>query len=270
MNHKLHPGDKDFVYSYTQLTTYEECHYAYYLKYIEDNDVEPVGNGFADYGSLCHELIDEWAKGLITAEDLPDEYKARFPQEVCHPFPRMMRNISEKLYDSGLNYFEKFDSFDGYEIIATEKTYYTEIAGKKFKGVIDMLVRDKLTGCLILLDHKSKSLATFKKEEGTIYNQLLLYCKFVYEEYGEWPAMLAFNLFREGGVIKEKPFDMAEYERVLHWAEKIISSIEEGDPFSMIEMKDEPSFYCNNLCDMRKTCAFGTAKIARKKDAQTV
>lgn len=260
----LHPGDKDFVYSYTQLTTYEECHYAYYLKYIEENDIETEGNAFAEYGTLCHKLIDEWAKGDLLIPELADQYEQRYSQEVVHKYPAMMVGISEKLYDAGLTYFQNFDGFQGLDIIATEKTYFTEIAGKKFKGVIDMIAYDNFSDELIILDHKSKSLATYKKEQKTIYNQLLLYSKFVYEEMGRWPDKLAFNLFREGGTIVDKQFTMDEYNKVLGWAEKLINEIEENDMFRSIEMKDQPTFYCNELCDVRKGCTFGSTRPPRK------
>ena len=263
---RLHPGDPGFVYSYTQLTTYDTCHWNYFLKYIEEPEIEEAGNAFSEYGSLIHELIDLWARGEIAMTDLKDEYIARYADAVVHSFPRMMRGISEKMYDAGIDYFENFDGFPGFDIVGTETKYETEIAGKKFTGIVDMLLRDKFTGQLTILDHKSKSLATFKKEEKTIYRQQYLYSKFIYENYGEWPAVLAFNLFREGGVIKEKPFDAAEYEKVLDWAARIINEIEENDPIGMLQMKEKPDLFCNEICGMRTNCAFGTAKITRKKD----
>ena len=152
-------------YSYTRLTTWEECHYSYYLKYIDDNKPEKADNAFAQYGHLCHTLIDEWAQGLIDDSVLWFEYEERYPDFVTAPYPAFMKKVQEKAYDDGLKYFESFNGFPGYEIIATEKAYHTTLNGYKFTGIIDMIMKDKETGELIILDHKSKTLDTYKKEE---------------------------------------------------------------------------------------------------------
>ena len=94
---RLLPGDDGFVFSYTQLTTFATCHYNYFLKYIEEGPLEESENAFAQYGSLIHSLIDEWAKGQIELEDMPEEYKNRYSSVVTVPFPRYMRGISEKM-----------------------------------------------------------------------------------------------------------------------------------------------------------------------------
>lgn len=261
---RLLPGDKDFVFSYTQLTTYATCHYNYFLKYIEEGPLEESENAFAQYGSLIHALIDEWAKGQLEIDQLPEEYKERYAESVTVPFPRYMRGISEKMYDAGLAYCENFDGFPGYDILATEKTYSTKIGDHNFKGIIDMMLRDRKNGGLIILDHKSKSLSTFKKERKTIWKQQLLYSKFAYEALGEWPKTLAFNLFREGGMIIEQPFDQAEYEETLEWAKNIMDEITENDMLNMIQMKDKPDVFCNEICGMRAYCAYGSTKPPRK------
>lgn len=261
---RLKPGDEGFVFSYTQLTTFATCHYNYFLKYIEEGPLEEAQNAFAQYGTLIHGLIDEWAKGMLPLEDMAQAYQDRYSDVVTVPFPRYMRGITEKMYDAGLSYCKNFVGFPGYDILATEKTYFTDIGSHKFKGVVDMILRDQESGGLVILDHKSKSLSTFKKERKTIWKQQVLYSKFVHDELNEWPTTLAFNLFREGGMIIAQQFDMAEYERTIDWATKIMDEIEANDLLDMIEMKEKPDAFCNDICGMREHCAFGSMKPPRK------
>ena len=60
------------VYSYSQLSSFDECPYSFYLQRIEGVP-ETVSNGFAERGSLVHDLLDQWAKKILTKEDMLHE-----------------------------------------------------------------------------------------------------------------------------------------------------------------------------------------------------
>ncbi len=252
------PGEEGYVYSYTQLTAYATCHYSYFLKYMDEGRfIHEAENAFAQYGSLIHQLIDEWAKHEITKDEMADAYITRYPDTVTASFPRYMKGIAEKMYDAGLNYCENFDEFAGYEVLETEKLYFTDIGGHQFKGIVDMVLFDHANGDLIILDHKSKSLATFKKEQKTIWKQQILYSKFIAESIGEFPTKLAFNLFREGGMMIKQAFDIDEYNRVLEWAANIMDKIEENDLLDLIQTKEKTDTFCKEICGMRTLCPMG-------------
>lgn len=254
---------ENHVYSYSQLSSVSECPYGFYLQRIER--AEQQSNGFAEQGTLIHDLLDQWAKGELTKEELPAEYARRYPEEVVTKFPRMLaaKGYTEKAYQLGLDYFENFDEFVGYTILAAEEKFETEIDGRPFVGIVDMVIKDDLTDELIILDHKSKSLASFKKSEDDMYKQQLLYAKYVHEKYGQWPDRLMFNLFKEGGMKMERPFRMEDYEKAMFWATQQIHKIEEFDFMDWLECK-EPDFFCNEICSVRKHCPNGVAKPARK------
>ena len=261
------------VYSFSQLEQFDECKFSYYLQRIEDHKEDLVNNNFALRGSLIHDLLDKWAKREIAAEDLPAEYKKRYVKEVNMTWPRMLaaKGFAEKAYNSGLEYFENFNEFEGYKVLSSEMKFYTEIAGRKFVGLIDMILEDKETGALIILDHKSKSLSSFKKDEDNMYRQQTLYAKGVYEKYGRYPDILMFNLFGENGMLMQRKFDMESYEDVLHWAERQIEAIEEAEMIDWFDTKmqhirdkaeeegKDPDkvrldFFCENICSCRNIC----------------
>lgn len=250
-------------YSYSQLSSVSECPYGFYLQRIEH--AEQKSNGFAEQGTLIHDLLDQWAKGLITKERLPEEYARRYPEEVVTKFPRMLtaKGYAEKAYNMGLKYFEDFDEFAGYTIIAAEEKFETEIEGRPFVGVVDMIIKDDVTDELIVLDHKSKSLSAFKKNEDEMYKQQLIYSKYVYEKYGQWPDRLMFNLFKEGGLKMERPFRKEEYDNAITWAVNQIEKIENYEFLDWLECKNA-DFFCNEICSVRQHCPNGIAKPQKK------
>lgn len=252
------------IYSYSQLSSFDECPYGFYLQRIEHMD--QASNGFAEQGTLIHDLLDKWAKGELTKAQLPDEYARRYADEVVTAFPRMLaaKGYTEKAFNLGLEYFRNFDEFTGYTIIAAEEKFTTEIAGRPFVGIVDMVLRDDLTDELIVLDHKSKSMSAFKKNEDEMYRQQLLYAKYIYEKYGQWPDKLMFNLFKEGGEKPERPFRKEEYDAAIAWATDVIERIENSELIDWLESKEQ-DFFCTEICSMRKHCHNGVASYSKKK-----
>lgn len=255
--------DRRHRYSYSQLEQFDECPYSFYLQRIADEKENLVGNSFASQGTLIHDLIDQWAKKKLTKEQLPKEYERRYPLEVENNWPRILaaKGYAAKTYEQGLRYFENFDEFEGYEVVASEQKFVTRIAGRKFSGIVDMVLEDKATGQRIILDHKSKSVSAFKKAGDRMYRQQLLYSKWFFEKYGKFPDLLMFNLFKEDGLKVSKPFDEEEYNEVMQWAERTMDAIESYDLvdwFTTKEGADEkPDFFCKNICSCRKICPNG-------------
>lgn len=260
----------DHVYSFTQLQGYDECKYAFYLKRIEKREEEAT-NAFAEKGSLIHSLLDEWAKGLLSKADMIEEYDRRYGEEVQTAWPRMMKGYAQKAYQQGYEFLRDFDEFAGYNIIAAEEKYNSEItlsdgSTRPFVGIIDLIVREESTNDLIIFDHKSKGKQSFKKAEDEMYMQLYMYAQYVHEKYGEWPAKLGFHLFNQEGLKVTRPFEMTEYERVMKWAANRIEQIEEASIVDWLECKEKPDFYCWELCGYRKeTCPLGIRPPTKKK-----
>lgn len=250
--------------SFSQLTSAEECPYGYYLQRIEG--VEQVSNAFAEAGTLAHELLAAWAKGEIELRELPMLWIKRFPLVVTSPLPYYLetKGYRAKLFDSILTYFETFDGFPGFEVVGAEKQFSSSLAGVPFVGVIDLVLRSKETGKLMLMDHKSCSLARFKKSKELLYRQLLLYAKFCADEYGSFPHLLRFNLFKERK-IDERPFDPEDFRAAKMWAEQLITEMKEKDIVGWFETRPE-LFRCTNLCGCRNLCCFGQAENHKRKE----
>lgn len=258
------------VYSFSQLQSFAECPYAFYLQKIERNP-DMVQNAFASQGTLIHDLLDQWAKGEFTKDQLPDEYTRRYPLEVVEAWPRMLaaKGYAEKAFQLGYDYFKNFDEFKGFRVISAEERFKIEVEGRPFVGIMDMLVEDEQTGELVLVDHKSKSFAAFKKAEDEMYRQQYLYAKYVQEKYGKYPDRLMFNLFKEGGAKMERRFAEADYLSTLIWAGEQMTKMEEYDFVDWLTTKEvepgKPDFFCAELCSCRKICPNGQMKYTPKR-----
>lgn len=258
-----------WVYSYSQLSSFDECPYGFYLQRIEKE--EQASNAFSEQGSLIHDILDKWAKKELTKEQLPVEYDRRYADEVVTAFPRMLaaKGYTEKAYQLGFDYFTNFDEFAGYKVLAAEEKFKIEIpmadgSTRPFVGIVDMILRDELTDELIICDHKSKSWSAFKKAENEMYRQQLLYATYVKEKYGQWPDKMMFNLFKEGGDKAERPFTLEQYEETMKWAAEAIERIESYDVIDWMEAKEQ-DFFCTEICSVRKSCPNGVAKKTQRK-----
>ena len=266
------------IYSYSQLSSVSECPYAFYCERIEtDQDgvqKELQSNFFAEHGSLMHKVLELWAKEKISISEMPDEYKRIYTDYVKTPPPPYMSVYRQNAYDRGLEYFQTFDGFPELEIISAEQSFCIDLplpdgTTRPFRGVVDLIAKLKETDEMVILDHKSKSMKEFKKNRDTMYRQQYLYSAWFKEEYGMFPDILMFNLFKEGQLDMQQ-FSENEYKQTIDWAADCIRQIENRDVIEWLEMKPEPDFFCNEICSVRKYCPNGTLrpepKTRRKKE----
>lgn len=262
-------------YSYSQLSSFSECPFGYYLKHIEGK--EEASNAFAEFGSLIHSILDKWAKGIITKEEMPEEYMKRYEEVVKTSFPRFLaaKGYTTKAYEMGLEYLTNFDGFPGYEVVSAEEEFdmplkLTDGTSRPFIAYVDLVLRDEFTGGLVVMDHKSKSWAEFRKHRDEMYKQQFLYSYFVHEKYGEWPVTTAFNLFKENGKIDEREFTKEEFEATMQWATDAIHAIESYDVLDWMKCKEqrlnkktgkyEPDMFCAEVCGQRRNCPSSIAR----------
>ena len=251
-------------YSYSQLSSFSECPFGYYLKHIDG--VEESSNGFAEQGSLIHDILDRWAKKELKIDELAAEYERLYPEKVLTSFPRMLtaKGYAEKTYLQGLSYFENFQGFPGFEIVSAEEEFdmpikLTDGTTRPFIAYVDMVLRDELTGGLVVLDHKSKSWTEFRRHREEMYKQQYIYSYFVHEKYKEWPSTLMFNLFKEQGKLDFQVFSQETFDKTMQWATDAIHKIESYDVLDWMECKEQkkpgkPDMFCAEICSARKAC----------------
>ena len=266
---------EDHVYSYSQLSSFDECKYGFYLQRIEGLE-EQASNAFAERGSLVHDLLDLWAKKVLTKEQMVEEYEKRYANEVVTAWPRVLasKGYAQKAYQNGIDFLQNFDEFEGYDVLSAEEKFKIDLPltngeTRTFVGIVDMILRDKKTGDLIVCDHKSKSLSTFKKDQDEMYRQQLLYSIYIKEKYGEFPAILMFHLFNEGGIKPQRLFSVDDYNEALEWATQQILGIEDCTTIDWLTCKEKADYFCWNICSARKVCPNGVQPDFRAKKKKT-
>ncbi len=241
-------------WSYSRVTSFDNCQYAWYLKYLYGEIEQP--NFYASYGSFVHKLLERYLKGELPRQSLPVEFLTGFADQVDGRRPS--DDVVGKYIESGYNYFRNFNGFD-LECVAVEDRIEFCIGQNRFVGFIDFIGRDS-DGGLVVVDHKSRNLkprSTRKKptksdEELSQYlRQLYLYSVGIEQKYGELPTKLCFNCFRNGTFIEE-PFNSDRCEEVMKWVTDMISYISKAERFR----PNLDWFYCYNLCGFRESCCY--------------
>lgn len=221
---------------------------AFKQQYIDKVDSD--GNAFSDYGTLCHALLEEWAKGILPEFAQAEEYEKRYDHEITHSFPPFPKGMPQKYYDAGQKYFETFEGFGSqYKIQTVEEKFEIDIEGYKFVGIADLILEDVNTGDIVVIDHKSKSANSMKKELGIYRKQLYTYAAFVYHRFGKFPSKLMFNMFKEGNFIEED-FDIEVYNETMRWIVDTIETI----IFETDWMVSPSSYFCRYVCSVFDSC----------------
>ena len=185
--------------------------------------------------------------------ELADAYEAEYDEAVKHYFPPFPKGMAGQYYDEGRQYFQSFDGFgDDKEILSVEDKFELDIRGNRFVGIADLVLRDKKTGDIIVIDHKSKSMNSMKKAQYENTRQLYTYAAYVKERFGEFPTLLRFNMFRYGENIDE-PFAMERYEETMDWIERTIAQIKAEKEWKV----SSSGYFCRFICSTRLHCPVG-------------
>lgn len=245
------------LWSFSRLNSFYNCPYEWKRKYIECDYGE---NGFfGEFGSHCHSLLEGYAKGEISIFEISQLYEEEFNNVVVHDAPpNKYSDIRQSYFDKGLEYFNNIDlDLENYEVIGVEKEVRFQIGGKDFIGFIDLLLRNKVTGEIIILDHKSASLKFKKNGEISktdaehfleFKRQLYLYSLPIIKEFDK-VNYLEWNLFKDQKKIKIN-WDEQEYNNALKWAEDTIKLIEDEKKW----LPKPDFYYCHYLCSQRNNC----------------
>lgn len=248
----------NMTWSFSRLESFYQCPLAWRRTYI---DCEPkCSNAFAEYGSCCHKLLEQYEKGEVDLFDLSDEYERRFQEDVVTEFPpNKYTDLRESYYLKGQKYFEEIDlPINEMKILGVEEKIKFELGGKPFIGFIDLRYRDK-DGNLIFMDHKSANISFTKKNLVTkgcaekmrkyMYQQYLYTIPFI--KAGEKVDFLEWNFFNNQKIYRI-PWDAHEYGEAIFWAIKTIKLIEQENDW----LPNAEWYFCHNLCDHRDFCEY--------------
>ena len=264
---------ENMTWSYSRISSYDQCPYEWKLSYIDKQ--EGVSSFFGQFGAFIHKILEMYEKGELSVFELSIYYENHFSEEVDIPAPgNAYVDIRDSYYEKGLEYLDNIDLIlDNYEILGVEKEVAFKIGDYNSIGYIDLLLKDKETGQITILDHKSGSLK-FKKngeiskssEDDLLHfkRQLYLYSKAVIEEYGR-VDFLEWNLFKDRNKLRI-PWNKEEYQEAVDWGVNTIESI-----INTQDWNARPSdYYCFNLCSQRfNGCPYKPLSKKEREEQET-
>jgi hypothetical protein len=242
---------KDMRWSYSRINAFQECRYAWFLKYIKEVPNKQLF--FSNYGKFMHKILEMYFTGLLKKEELSEFYISNFFLSVSGKAPNL--NVFNSYFEAGLDYLYNFE-FPIKNISSIEKEINFKIGDFDFLGYIDVIADNGK----IILDHKSKDLKprSGKKkplksdlELDKYLKQLYLYAIATKEIYGEYPQKLIFNCFKLDELISED-FDEGKIEEIKQWILSEIDIITNND-----DWKPTLNYWrCNYLCDVCDSCEY--------------
>ena len=257
-------------WSFSRLNSFYNCAYEWNLHYLQCNKSE---NGFfGEYGSLIHKILEKYAKNELSLFELNNYYEEHFDECVPHDAPpNRFSDIRQSYYDKGIEYLNNINlDLEKYEILGVEKEIHFKINDKDFVGYIDLLVKDKKTEEIIIIDHKSASIKILKNGKISkpdqqhfldFCRQLYLYSIPIIEEYGS-VSKLKWNMFKDQKWI-EIPWEQEGYEEAIQWAKDTLELIENEK-----DWRPNPRYYyCYFLCGQRNhACEYKPQPKGKKSD----
>lgn len=244
------------AFSHSSLSQYCECPYAFFMNKVQG--VRGDGNAYAEIGSFGHELC---AKFLTKEASLADVLAECVEDFDDHITCEISETSKDKKYYALCEYIAEFDEDDfrqRFEVLAVEKKVFWTIQRHRMVGVIDLVLKDKKTGKIYLVDHKSSS--HFLKKDGkplkTMEESFTKYRRQMYmyadamknsKDFGFTPDYIVWNHFLDDGKITVIPFNEDDYAETLKWVTDTIDRIYEDEEF----LPKMSYMMCNTLCDYR-------------------
>ena len=218
---------------------------------------EKENNIYAEFGSFCHSILEQYFNLILTEEELLPYYIEYFDDFITRT-PWNSKSV-DKLYDYGFAYFSNINyKPERMDILGVELKYNINIGGYNTMGYIDLVYKEG--DDIVVCDHKSCECPIGKNGQPkksslekfeSFKKQLYLYSAYIKSQYGKFPKYLEWNFFRAGKRYRIE-FNPTEFDKSILWANDIITEIYNTDVF----VPNPTYFYCNNLCDFRNVCEF--------------
>lgn len=246
----------EIVFSYSSLSQYDGCPYAFFMNKIQG--IKGDNNAYAEIGSFCHKLCAKYLTNEASLPDILAECVEDFDDQITYD---ISESSKDKKYYALCEYIAGFDEDDfrqRFEVLTVEKKVFWTIQRHRMVGVIDLILKDKKTGKIYLVDHKSSS--HFLKKDGkplkTMEESFIKYRRQMYmyadamkksKEFGFIPDYIVWNHFLDDGKLTVIPFNEKDYKETIDWVKDTVDRIYEDEEF----MPHVSYMMCNQLCNYR-------------------
>ena len=252
----------NIYFSYSSLTTFENCKYCYRLSYIDKKEPKE-NNFFGEYGLLVHDTIEQYFNGTLESYELSDYFTRKYKEVMLTPPPPFPAGMEEKYIVQGVEFFNTFYfEKEKYRILEVESELDFEISGITMKGRPDLILYDINKKENILLDYKTafpfwndkrtKKEKVDKKKIDGYFTQMYLYCYGIKQCKNLQIDKIILWFPRAKREI-ERYWEEEEQNNAIHWAKNIIENIKNEKEF---RFNNSNTYFCNFLCGVRNYCEY--------------
>ena len=226
----------------------------FYLTYIEDK--ERSGNMFSDYGLLIHEVLEKYFRDELEIFQMSDYYRDNYDRMVVSPAPPFIK--TDTYFKQGWEFFENFEfNRDDYEVLVIEDKIDVDLSDFNIVVKPDLVLKDKKTGKVILLDYKTSiiekkgKIAKKDKEKLDGYKrQMTMYAKYLKTKDVFIDEVWLWFIRQEDNKITKFVINTSDEEAVVDWI---------TDTVSLIRLEEEfpakiDKFFCSELCSVSSFC----------------
>lgn len=190
----LKENNKDKIHiSFSEFSKYQECGHRHliqkYLSLVEDEiSIHLI------FGNSVHRAIELGIKELLDVEERVIMFKKEFYQEMHNKMSEHpdMVNFEDfnKQGENIIRYLSTEAIIKKYEIIGVEYVLYEPLFGIfHFKGFIDLIVRDRITGKYVIIDWKTsgEEWDVNKKKKDKIFMAQMRFYKYFFARKNNIP-----------------------------------------------------------------------------------
>ena len=158
-------------YSYSKLSTFEQCQRQYYYTYIAKH--ESSDNIYTLCGTALHNAVESMQLGEIDNEEAEKRFLDELELAECFGYEFMTEKIKHNYVESLKHYLRHYKPVEGNVKVEIEKEFIADFQGHLVKGFIDLLVIHP-DNSVDIYDYKSSSIYD-KKKTVEHSKQLLIY-----------------------------------------------------------------------------------------------
>jgi len=167
--------------SFSEFTMFTQCaHKHLVMKHLKLVDQDLTEHLF--FGSAIHEAIEHGIEEGFGPERRGEYFKKMFIKEMKNNLPNFPEETLNQFIEQGENILKILDVegyIENYEIVSVEEPLYEQVFERfYFKGFVDLVVKNKKTGRIIIIDWKTsgqKWNMFWKNQDKTFWMQMRFY-----------------------------------------------------------------------------------------------
>jgi len=253
-------SEYDFItsvirYSFSGVTTFENCPHGFKLAYIDAEDRSP--NYWGERGSLIHDVLGKYYSGKLDFFELSSYYEKKYPEVITTTPPPF---IKVDYFSEDMEFLNNLSfDMDQYKIIKVEEKQTLFLPnGVETAYIADLILEDLSNGEIVIVDHKTANPFKNKKLDmakiADYEKQLNLYAFFV-ENTNDIKIDRLEIWFTKDNYKHSAPCTEETKLSAYNWFVDAIEKIKNEAEFAP-NLDKSNKFFCQNLCGTRENCEY--------------